>query len=151
MCINANQKFDATINTTQGAIVIHLYPEIAPITVNNFIVLALHGYYNGLTFWDNESWVVQSGDPQNNGHGGPGYNLPNEPNTAPDWGLGAVGMARVQGGPVNGSQFFIQKASWPAPGPTAVYNRFGTVTSGMDKAQVLTSADTITSITIKVS
>ena len=151
MCINASQKFDATINTTQGAIVVHLYPEIAPITVNNFIVLALHGYYNGLTFWDNESWVIQTGDPLNNGHGGPGYNLPNEPSTAPDWGLGAVGMARVQGGPVNGSQFFIQKAAWPAPGPTAVYNRFGTVTSGMDKAQVVTSADTITSITIKVS
>jgi cyclophilin family peptidyl-prolyl cis-trans isomerase len=151
ICINASQRFDATINTTQGPIVVHLYPEIAPVTVNNFIVLALNGYYNGLTFWDNESWVIQTGDPQNNGRGGPGYNLPNEPNTAPDWGLGAVGMARVQGGPVNGSQFFIQKADWPAPGPTAVYNRFGTVTSGMDKAQVITSADTITSITIKVS
>ncbi|MGA7912660.1 MAG: peptidylprolyl isomerase [Candidatus Dormiibacterota bacterium] len=151
MCINARQSFDATVNTTQGPIVIHLYPEIAPVTVNNFIVLAIHGYYNGLTFWDNESWVVQGGDPQNDGRGGPGYNLPDEPNTAPGWGLGAVGMARVTGGSVNGSQFFIQKADWPAPGPTAVYNRFGMVTSGMDKAQVLISTDTITSITIKVS
>jgi len=151
MCITAQQSFDATINTTQGAIVVHLYPEIAPVTVNNFIVLAIHGYYNGLTFWKSEDWVVQSGDPQNDGRGGPGYNLPDEPSTAPDWGLGAVGMARVPGGSVNGSQFFIQKAAWPAPGPTAVYNRFGTVISGMDKAQLLTATDTITSITIKVS
>jgi cyclophilin family peptidyl-prolyl cis-trans isomerase len=151
ICIKANQSFDATIDTTQGPVVVHLYPEIAPVTVNNFIVLAIHGYYNGLTFWKSEDWVVQSGDPRNDGRGGPGYNLPDEPNTGPDWGLGAVGMARVPGGSVNGSQFFIQKAPWPDPGPTATYNRFGTVTSGMDKAQLLTATDTITSITIKVS
>jgi cyclophilin family peptidyl-prolyl cis-trans isomerase len=52
---------------------------------------------------------------------------------------------------VNGSQFFIQKGDWPAPGPTADYNRFGTVTAGMDKASVLTASDTIISVTIKVS
>jgi cyclophilin family peptidyl-prolyl cis-trans isomerase len=57
----------------------------------------------------------------------------------------------VPGGSVNGSQFFIQKASWPGSGPTAVYNRFGTVTSGLDKVQVLSSSDAITSVTIKVS
>ena len=151
MCINASEAFDATVNTTQGAFVIHLYPEIAPVTVNNFIVLAIHGYYNGLSFWKSEDWVVQGGDPNNDGTGGPGYSLRDEPNTSPDWGLGAVGMARVPQGPVNGSQFFVEKAAWPAPGPTAVYNRFGSVTSGLDKAQLLTATDTITSITIKVT
>jgi cyclophilin family peptidyl-prolyl cis-trans isomerase len=60
-------------------------------------------------------------------------------------------MARVPGGPVNGSQFFIEKAPWPDTGPTAVYNRFGTVISGMDKVQQLAAGDTIKSITIKVS
>jgi cyclophilin family peptidyl-prolyl cis-trans isomerase len=60
-------------------------------------------------------------------------------------------MARVPGGAVNGSQFFIEKGIWPSPGPTAVYNRFGTVISGMDKVQLLQSGDTIKSITIKVS
>jgi cyclophilin family peptidyl-prolyl cis-trans isomerase len=60
-------------------------------------------------------------------------------------------MARVPGGPVNGSQFFIEKAAWPGTGPTAVYNRFGTVTSGMDKVQAIGVTDTINSITIKVS
>ena len=151
MCITASEKLDATITTTQGAIVIHLYPEIAPVTVNNFVVLALHGYYNGLTFWKSEDWVVQGGDPNNDGTGGPGYTLPDEPNYSPAWGLGAVGMARPPGQAVNGSQFFFQKGAWPGKGPTAVYNRFGTVTSGLDKVQVLTGTDTILSITIRVS
>jgi cyclophilin family peptidyl-prolyl cis-trans isomerase len=113
-------------------------------------VLAIHGYYNGLAFWHVESWVVQGGDPRGDGRGGPGYNLPDETTTTP-WGQGAVGMARVPGGQVNGSQFFIQKGAWPGSGPDAAYNRFGTVTGGMDKILGLTAQDTITSITIKVS
>jgi cyclophilin family peptidyl-prolyl cis-trans isomerase len=60
-------------------------------------------------------------------------------------------MARVPGGPVNGSQFFIEKAAWPGAGPTATYNRFGTVTSGMDKLQVVTTTDKINSISISVT
>jgi len=150
MCITASQQPEATITTSQGDIVIKLHPEIAPVTVNNFVVLAIHGYYTGLQFWKAEDWVVQAGDPLNNGRGGPGYNLPDEP-SAQAWELGAVGMARVPGGSVNGSQFFIQKAPWPGSGPNAVYNRFGTVTSGMDKVQAISGSDTINSITIKVS
>lgn len=150
MCITATQKFQATITTTQGDIVVQLHPEVAPVTVNNFVVLATHGFYNGLVFWKSEDWVVQGGDPQGDGRGGPGYSLPDETTVTP-WGLGAVGMARVPGGAVNGSQFFIQKADWPAPGPTAPYNRFGTVTSGMDKVALLSASDSILSITIKVS
>jgi len=149
MCISPNHTYQATVNTTQGAIVIQLHPEIAPTTVNNFVVLALHGYYNGLTFWKSEDWVVQGGDPLGNGRGGPGYALPEE-SSNDTWDLGAVGMARVPGGAVNGSQFFIVKAAWPGAGPTAVYNRFGTVISGLDKAQLLQATDSITSITIKV-
>jgi cyclophilin family peptidyl-prolyl cis-trans isomerase len=151
ICISASRKYQATINTTQGQIVIQLLPEIAPVTVNNFVVLAVNGYYSGLTFWKSESWVVQGGDPSGDGRGGPGYALPDEPNTTPAWDLGAVGMARVPGAPVNGSQFFIQKAAWPGTGPDATYNRFGTVVLGMDKAQLLTATDRITSITIKVA
>jgi cyclophilin family peptidyl-prolyl cis-trans isomerase len=150
ICITAAHTYQATVNTSQGPIVIQLHPEIAPVTVNNFIVLATHGYYDGLSFWKSEDWVVQGGDPRGDGRGGPGYGLPDEPSTDA-WSLGAVGMARVPGGSVNGSQFFIEKAAWPGGGPTAVYNRFGTVISGMDKAQLLSTTDTITSITIKVS
>jgi len=150
MCITGAQKLQATVTTTQGDFVIDLAPEVAPVTVNNFVVLAIHGYYTGLNFWKSEDWVVQGGDPRGDGRGGPGYNLPDE-TTATPWGLGAVGMARPPGGAVNGSQFFVQKAAWPGSGPTEVYNRFGTVISGMDKVQQLTSTDTIKSITIKVS
>lgn len=150
MCITAGEKLQATISTSQGDVVVQLHPEIAPVTVNNFVVLAIHGYYNGLIFWKAEDWVVQGGDPLGTGRGGPGYNLPDEPSNDA-WDTGALGMARVPGGPINGSQFFIEKAAWPGSGPTAVYNRFGTVTSGMDKAQALGVTDTINSITIKVS
>ena len=150
ICISANHTYQATVNTTQGAIVIQLYPEIAPVTVNNFIVLALNGYYNGMR-WETQDWVVQNGDPSGDGRGGPGYTLPNEPNTTPEWGLGAVGMARPVGNPINGSQFFIQRAAWPGKGPTTVYNRFGTVIKGIGAAQLLTApSDRITSITIQV-
>lgn len=150
MCITDSQRLQATINTTQGIVVIQLAPEVAPVTVNNFVVLATHGFYSGLNFWKSEDWVVQGGDPRGDGRGGPGYNLPDE-TTATLWSTGAVGMARVPGGAVNGSQFFILKAGWPGSGPTMVYNRFGTVVSGMDKVQLLTSSDSITSITIQVT
>jgi len=150
MCVTAGEKLQATLTTSQGTVVILLHPEVAPVTVNNFVVLAIHGYYNGLIFWKSEDWVVQTGDPRGDGRGGPGYNLPDEPGNTP-WALGAVGMARVPGGAVNGSQFFIMKAPWPGSGPTAVYNRFGTVISGLDKIQAVSVTDTITSITIQVS
>ena len=150
ICIQPSHKYQAVVNTTQGQIVIQLMPEIAPVTVNNFVVLAVNGYYSGLTFWNSLDWSVQGGDPGGDGRGGPGYTLPEEPNTTPSWTVGAVGMARPPGGAVNGSQFFIEKLAWPDPGPTAVYNRFGTVVVGMDKALLLTSTDRITSITIRV-
>ena len=150
MCITVGQKLTATITTSQGDVVVQLHPEIAPVTVNNFVVLAIHGYYNGLVFWKAEDWVVQGGDPRGNGTGGPGYNLPDEPSNDA-WDVGALGMARVPGGPINGSQFFIEKAAWPGSGPTAAYNRFGTVISGMDKVQAIGVTDTINSISIKVS
>lgn len=150
ICILPNHSYQATLNTTKGPITIQLYPQVAPVTVNNFIVLALNGYYDGMPF-ATQDWVVQSGDPLGDGTGGPGYTLPDEPNTSPAWGLGAVGMARPLGYPINGSQFFIQRATWPGTGPTAVYNRFGTVVKGLAAAQLLTGpTDRITSITIQV-
>jgi cyclophilin family peptidyl-prolyl cis-trans isomerase len=150
MTIDPNKQYTAVIKTTDGDLTADLFAKDAPITVNNFVVLAIHGYFNGLAFWKSEDWVVQGGDPLGNGRGGPGYALPEEPSNDA-WGLGAVGMARIPGGAVNGSQFFIEKGGWPGGGPTAVYNRFGTVISGLDKAQLLQPTDSITSITIKVS
>jgi cyclophilin family peptidyl-prolyl cis-trans isomerase len=151
ICIVPNHKYQATLNTTQGLVVIELLPDSAPVTVNNFIVLALNGYYTGSQFWKSESWVVQAGDPNGDGTGGPGYTLPEESSSFLSWDLAAVGMARVPGGAINGSQFFIQKAAWPGAGATATYNRFGTVVTGMDKVQVITSTDKINSISITVT
>ena len=151
ICIVPNRKYQATVNTTQGRVVIELLPDTAPVTVNNFIVLALNGYYTNNPFWKTEDWVVQTGDPKGDGTGGPGYNLPEEPASFLKWDAGSVGMARIPGGPVNGSQFFIVKGTWPGVGPTATYNRFGTVVSGLDKVSTLTSTDKISSITISVT
>jgi cyclophilin family peptidyl-prolyl cis-trans isomerase len=151
VCIVSNHKYTATVNSTSGLFVIELLPDTAPVTVNNFVVLALNGYYTGSVFWKAESWVVQAGDPNGDGTGGPGYTLPEEPNSFLNWDLGSVGMARVPGGPINGSQFFITKAPWPGTGPTATYNRFGTVVSGMEKVQAVTPSDKIISIAISVT
>jgi cyclophilin family peptidyl-prolyl cis-trans isomerase len=150
ICILPNKNYSATVHTTAGDFVIKLLPQYAPVTVNNFVVLAVKGYYNGLSFWDVQDWEVQGGDPLGNGRGGPGYTLPDEP-TSLAWDPGAVGMARIVGGSVNGSQFFITKGAWPNGGPSAVYNRFGTLTSGLDKASGLAVGDRINSITINVS
>ena len=150
ICIVSGKIYTATLNTTQGNVVIQLLPQYAPVTVNNFVVLAVNGYYNGLSFWDVPDWEVQAGDPNGNGTGGPGYNLPEEPSDLP-WGPGAVGMSAIPGGPINGSQFFIVKSQWPNGGPTQVYNRFGTVESGLDKISALVPGDRINTVTISVS
>ena len=151
ICIVPGKVYTATINTTQGNVVIQMLPQWAPVTVNNFIVLAVNGYYNGLSFWDVPDWEAQAGDPLNNGRGGPGYNLPEEPSPVA-WGSGSVGMSRIPGGPINGSQFFIMKTSWPNGGPGAtVYNQFATVTAGLDKVSALSPGDRINTITIAVS
>ena len=152
ICIVPGKVYTATLNTTQGDVVIEMLPQWAPVTVNNFVVLAVNGFYNGLQFWDTQDWEVQAGDPQNNGHGGPGYTLPEEPSPL-TWDAGAVGMARyIGGGPVNGSQFFIVKTEWPNGGPGGtVYNRFGTVKTGIDKVSAMSPGDRINTITITVS
>jgi cyclophilin family peptidyl-prolyl cis-trans isomerase len=150
MCINTAKHYQATIVTSAGTVVVALNASAAPVTVNNFVVLAINGFYNGLTFWRVESWVVQTGDPDGNGRGGPGYTLPEEPAVA-SWPVGSLGMARPPGGAISGSQFFITTQTWPGTGPQGIYNGFGTVTSGIDKVQGMTSSDRVSSITIKVS
>jgi len=115
-CIDLNKPYAATMLTSKGNITVTFLVGAAPVTVNNFIVLAVNGYFTGQRFFQATDWYVQSGDPTNSGRGGPGYSLPEEPTITP-WDAGAVGMARAPGGPVNGSQFFIEKAAWPGSGP----------------------------------
>jgi cyclophilin family peptidyl-prolyl cis-trans isomerase len=151
ICILPGKTYTATVNTTAGQFVIRLLPDFAPVTVNNFVVLAVSGYYNGLAFWDSQDWEVQGGDPNGNGTGGPGYSLPEETTPMLKWDAGSVGMARVPGGPINGSQFFIVKSTWPHGGPNQVYDHFGTVVTGLDKVTAIAIGDRINTVTITVS
>jgi cyclophilin family peptidyl-prolyl cis-trans isomerase len=152
MCIDTKKSYSATIKTTKGDFSLVLLTSAAPKTVNNFIVLAVNGYYNGLTFFNVQDWVVQSGDPENNGQGGPGYTLPEEP-PAPteNWTPGSVGMSRFPGDGISGSQLFVLKAAWPGGNPTSDYNHFATVTLGFDVVGQLTASDRILSVQVKRS
>ena len=102
----------ATLETSKGRIVIELYRDAAPKTVENFITLAKTGFYNGLTFHRViPAFMIQTGDPAGDGTGGPGYTFEDEfsPTLRHD-GPGIVSMAN-RGPNTNGSQFFITLAA----------------------------------------
>jgi|SRR5215472_513403 len=150
MCIDPTAKYSGTLRTTKGDVTFDFLTSQAPKTVNNFVVLAENGYFNGQTFWNSLDWQVQSGDPLNNGHGGPGYTLPPEPPALDEqWLPGSMGMARFPDGTISGSQFFILKSAWSGGNPTASYNHFATVTVGLDVVSQLGTSDRILSTEIK--
>ena len=150
MCIDPNAAYSAVIQTTQGNVTLSFPPQAAPVAVNNFIVLALDGYYNGLPFFNIQSFAVQSGDPTGTGRGGPGYDLPSEPPIANDtWPTGSVGMSLFPDGTVSGGQFFITRAAWPSGPPTISYDHFANVTAGIDVLSQLTASDHIISVTVR--
>jgi cyclophilin family peptidyl-prolyl cis-trans isomerase len=148
ICIDTNKPYSATILTTKGDVTVAFLVGSAPITVNNFIVLAVNGYYNGLRFFQITDWYVQTGDPLNNGHGGPGYTLPEEPAPDDTWAPGSLGMARLPEG-ISGGQAFITKQPWPGGNPTIAYNHFATVSLGFDILAQLTTDDRILRIDVK--
>jgi len=119
----------ATIETTQGKIVIELYSDKAPKTVANFVKLASSGFYNGIIFHRViPSFMIQTGDPTGTGRGGPGYTFADE--FSPDLkheSAGTVSMANA-GPNTNGSQFFITLA--PTPWLNNKHSIFGRVTEG---------------------
>jgi cyclophilin family peptidyl-prolyl cis-trans isomerase len=150
LCIDTSKTYLAKVSTTAGEVDIVMPAADAPVTVNNFIVLAVNGYYTGLTFHRATSWVVQGGDPLGDGHGGPGYTLPAEPNSG-TWTADAVGMARDPDGKVNGSQFFILVTDWPNGGPgDTPFNHFGTVLGGTQIVSQLKPGDRILAVSISV-
>ncbi len=133
------------ITTAKGDIVFDLYDQDAPKTVSNFVYLAGGGFYDGLTFHRVEpGFVIQGGDPNGNGTGGPGYKFDDEPVTR-QYTEGIVAMANA-GPNTNGSQFFIMLANNPLP-PN--YTIFGKVTSGMDVVHKIAIGDVMTKVTVE--
>ena len=102
-----------TIQTTQGTLKVELYPEVAPNTVNNFIYLVKRGFYDGTIFHRViPGFMIQGGDPEGTGMGGPGYGIKGEfAMNGFQNGLrhttGVISMARSQRPNSAGSQFFI--------------------------------------------
>lgn len=132
-----------TIQTNEGAIQIELYPQIAPNTVNNFISLVKKGFYNGTIFHRViPGFMIQGGDPEGTGMGGPGYAIRGEfganrfPNELKHT-RGVLSMARAMNPNSAGSQFFLMVED--APHLDGQYAAFGKVISGMEEADRIVS------------
>ncbi len=149
-CIDPAANYQATLVTTKGSVTMQLLPKESPQTVNNFVVLAVNHYYDGLRFWRVDSWVALAGDPDNNGRGGPGYTLPPEPRAAGSkWAPGDFGMARYPDSRVSGSQFFVLRTAWQGGDPSAPYNHFATVTLGFDVLGQVGTSDRILQVSVR--
>lgn len=147
MQIDTAALYRATITTPRGSIVMDLDPQLAPVTVNNFVSLARDGYFDGLTFHRVvPGFVIQGGCPQGDGRGGPGYKFEDE-QVKGEYEVGAVAMANA-GPNTNGSQFFICIEDCTRSLDKA-YNLFGHVSAGMDVAQATAVGDVMQSVQVE--
>jgi peptidyl-prolyl cis-trans isomerase B (cyclophilin B) len=138
----------ATIETNKGTIRIELYPEEAPKTVENFIKLTKKGYYDGLVFHRViPDFVIQTGDPNGDGSGGPGYTIPDERSSKIKHEVGAVAMAKTAAPNSAGSQFYIVIGK-PAPHLDGGYTAFGKVISGQPVAESIRVGDKMLKVTV---
>ncbi|HET9050467.1 MAG TPA: peptidylprolyl isomerase [Candidatus Dormibacteraeota bacterium] len=153
MQIDPSKLYQVTIKTPRGIMVLCLDPQLAPVTVNTFVVLARNHFFDGLTFHRVvPDFVIQGGDPKGDGTGGPGFQFNDEP-VKGAYGVGSVAMANA-GPNTNGSQFFIcigaagsaQCATLPPQ-----YNLFGTVQVGQDVAGSIQGGDVMTTVTVAES
>jgi peptidyl-prolyl cis-trans isomerase B (cyclophilin B) len=152
MAFEQGKVYQAVITTTKGVITCELYPEKAPLSVTNFIQLAQSHFYDGLTFHRVvPRFVIQGGDPDGTGSGGPGYTV------AAEIGLphrkGALAWARLsdQVNPQkrsSGSQFYITLEQ--VPHLDGEYTVFGQTVSGMDIVQAIKPGDKIEKVEILV-
>ena len=136
-----------TITMTDGSVMkAELYPEVAPNTVNNFISLVKKGFYDGLVFHRViRGFMIQGGDPEGSGMGGPGYSIKGEFNyngveNNLKHSRGVLSMARAQHPDSAGSQFFIMHAD--APHLDGQYAAFGKLVEGEDVLDSIASIDT---------
>ncbi|MCL2102035.1 MAG: peptidylprolyl isomerase [Fibromonadales bacterium] len=140
------QKIQATIETHEGTIAVNLLFKEAPNTVANFIDLANKGFYNGLSFHRViQRFVVQGGDPNGNGTGGPGYSIDDEKNDLKHV-AGTLSMAN-SGPNTGGSQFFI--VQWEQPHLDGKHTVFGMIESGLDVIYRIEPYDPIIKVQIE--
>ena len=140
MVIDPLKQYIATIETEKGDIVLELFPDVAPMTVNSFVFLAREGWFDEVTFHRVlPGFMAQGGDPSGSGMGGPGYAFKNE--TTPDLVFDRKGLlAMANSGPdTNGSQFFITYA--PTQHLNGGYTIFGEVIEGMEVVESITPRD----------
>ena len=127
-------------------IMIELYPDIAPITVNNFINLAINNFYNGTIFHRViKNFMIQGGDPEGTGMGGPGYKIKGEFKANGfsndlKHARGVISMARSQDMNSAGSQFFIMHQD--ASHLDGLYAAFGRVVSGIEEVDRIATVKT---------
>lgn len=138
----------AVIATSRGEIHLDLHEDKTPVTVANFVNLAQHGFYDGLTFHRVlPNFMIQGGCPDGTGSGGPGYRFEDE--CTPELNHEEPGMfSMANAGPgTNGSQFFITHVG--TPWLDGKHTVFGRVTSGQDVVDAVEQGDTIESIAIE--
>ena len=130
----------ATLHTNRGSILLELFDEHAPKTVENFRRLAGDGFYDGVTFHRViPDFMIQGGDPTGSGSGGPGYTFADEIN---DRGVVRGALAMANAGPnTNGSQFFIVTAE-ACPWLDGKHTVFGQVAGGMDVVDDIAASET---------
>jgi len=139
MQIDASQTYKAVLSTTEGVITINLYADVTPITVNNFVYLSQKGFYNQTIFHRViKGFMIQGGDPNGDGTGGPGYKFNDEPIEG-EYKKGIVAMAN-SGPNTNGSQFFIMHQDNPLP---KNYVIFGQVIEGMETVDKIAEAPAV--------
>ena len=144
MTINTAKTYYANFVTTAGTFVVKLDAATAPVTVNNFVFLAEHKFYNCVIFHRViPGFVVQGGDPTGTGAGGPGYTIPDEyPKAAsPTYPLYSVAMANTGKPHTGGSQFFIVTGPSGEALPNS-YSLFGQVVSGQSVVRTINDAGT---------
>lgn len=131
MTIDTAKSYTATLKTNMGDMVIALDVKNAPKTVNNFVFLAQKDFYDGTIFHRViKDFMIQGGDPDGIGTGGPGYKFEDEINAAQVFNKAGL-LAMANSGPnTNGSQFFITQKE--TPWLTGNHTIFGAVTKGMD-------------------
>lgn len=146
MVIDSKKVYVVSMETSRGLIELELYPEYAPITVNNFVFLANEGYYDGIKFHRViANFVIQGGDPTGTGSGGPGYRFEDEFKNNPlKHERGMISMANAGPG-TNGSQFFITHS--PQPHLNGRHTVFGKVTKGLDVVDAVKQGDAMTKVT----